>query len=68
MGKYLVPPACYAGDANIPSASSFLSGRMRTEIPQLAEMNLGTGIIVTSAGFSSFSVEIAACVDSKVRR
>ena len=41
-------------------ASSRFSGLMRTEIPQLAEMNLGTGMIVTSAGLSSFSVEIAA--------
>jgi len=45
-----------------------LSGLTRTEIPQLAEMNLGTGIMVTSAGFSNFSVEMAACVDSKVNR
>ena len=31
-----------------------------TEMPQLAEINLGTGIIVTSAGLRSFSVDIAA--------
>jgi hypothetical protein len=50
------------------SASSRLSGLILTEIPQLAEINLGTGMMVTSAGLRSFYVEIAACVDSNVSR
>ena len=55
-------------DLNSCSACIRRLGYMRIEMPQDAEINLGTGMMDTSAGFNSFSVEIAAWVDSKVSR